>query len=286
MKKRSLLLGGVALLVLLSGCLKKDIEVEEISLDQTEIAVEMGQTILLQATVLPEDAANPALTWISSDSTVASVSEDGEISAGDAGTAAIICQAENGVRAVCRVTVSEPDYSLQLNENEERVFLALNYATAFYRTLDNDLWIKRVEVREIENLEINKNLGHETVTFRGTVETNKSVQDGLWTLVLEDWIVGGSTWPRGMLITADQLQVYDLPSFMVDDTVNYELLNKAINQRYDTINASSEETRPEGYLEPGTYPCLGKNNTCKNITDSPTDLYCDTCDPDRDNIEG
>ena len=208
------------------------------------------------------------------------------MSTGNAGTAAIICQSEDGVRAVCRVTVTEPDYSLQLSENEEWVFLALNYATAFYRTIDDDLWIKRVEIREIENLETKKKLGQKTVTFRGTVETNRSALDDLWVLVLDDWTVGGSTWPRGMLITADQLQVYDILPFLIDDTVDYELLNKAINQRYDTINASSEKTRPDDYLEPGTYRCLGKNNTCRNITDSPTDLYCDACDPDGDNYEG
>lgn len=285
-KRCFFLLCGIALTFLLGGCMKKDIEVEDISLSATETSAGIGQTIFLQAAVTPEDATNPTLTWTSSNSSVAAVSEDGTVSTGNAGTAAIICESENGVRAVCRVTVTEPDYSQQLSENENWVFLALNYATAFYRAIDDDLWIKRVEVREIENLESKKKVGGKTVTFRGTVETNKSVLDDLWILVLEDWTVGGTTWPQGMLITADQLQVYDIPSFMIDDTVNYELLNKAINQRYDTINASSEETRPEDYLEPGTYLCLGKNNTCKNITDSPTDLYCDACDPDGDNYEG
>lgn len=39
-------------------------------------------------------------------------------------------------------------------------------------------------------------------------------------------------------------------------------------------------------LSPSEYWCMGKSNTCKHKTNSYTDLYCDICDPDGDNIEG
>ncbi|WP_044974451.1 hypothetical protein [Ruminococcus sp. HUN007] len=39
-------------------------------------------------------------------------------------------------------------------------------------------------------------------------------------------------------------------------------------------------------LSEGQYYCMGKNDTCKNKTYSPTDLYCRSCDPDDNNIEG
>lgn len=39
-------------------------------------------------------------------------------------------------------------------------------------------------------------------------------------------------------------------------------------------------------LGAGEYYCMGKNDTCKNKTSSPTDLYCYSCDPDGNNIEG
>ena len=31
---------------------------------------------------------------------------------------------------------------------------------------------------------------------------------------------------------------------------------------------------------------MGKNDTCKNKTYSASDLYCHSCDPDNNNIEG
>lgn len=39
-------------------------------------------------------------------------------------------------------------------------------------------------------------------------------------------------------------------------------------------------------LRDGEYWCCGKGDTCRNKTYSPTDLYCHSCDPDDNNIEG
>ena len=36
----------------------------------------------------------------------------------------------------------------------------------------------------------------------------------------------------------------------------------------------------------GSYYCMGKNDTCPNKTHDKYDLYCDSCDPDGDNVEG
>lgn len=36
----------------------------------------------------------------------------------------------------------------------------------------------------------------------------------------------------------------------------------------------------------GTYYCMGKGDTCPNKTHNAYDLYCSSCDPDGDNIEG
>ena len=36
----------------------------------------------------------------------------------------------------------------------------------------------------------------------------------------------------------------------------------------------------------GSYYCMGKNDTCPNKTNNKYDLYCNSCDPDGDNVEG
>lgn len=50
--------------------------------------------------------------------------------------------------------------------------------------------------------------------------------------------------------------------------------------------ASAGKTANDDDLGAGEYYCMGKNDTCKNKTSSPTDLYCYSCDPDGNNIEG
>lgn len=40
------------------------------------------------------------------------------------------------------------------------------------------------------------------------------------------------------------------------------------------------------YDDGGEYYCMGKNDTCPNKTKNAYDLYCNSCDPDGDNIEG
>lgn len=50
-----------------------DIEVEEVTLNETSLSLSKGETVQLEATVFPEDAGNGHLTWSSSDGYVASV---------------------------------------------------------------------------------------------------------------------------------------------------------------------------------------------------------------------
>lgn len=40
------------------------------------------------------------------------------------------------------------------------------------------------------------------------------------------------------------------------------------------------------YDDGGDYYCMGKNDTCPNKTHNKYDLYCNSCDPNGDNIEG
>ena len=70
----------------------------------------VGDTVTLAATVTPDNADNPAVTWSSSDEDVASVDSDGKVTAISAGTADITVTTEDGSYTdSCRVTVEEPE---------------------------------------------------------------------------------------------------------------------------------------------------------------------------------
>jgi len=64
--------------------------------DGADVSVDVGSTVQLGATVLPADASNPALTWSSSDTSVATVDDNGLVTGVAAGTATITAAATDG----------------------------------------------------------------------------------------------------------------------------------------------------------------------------------------------
>ena len=98
------------------------IPVTSITLDKTsEMLTEMGQTIQLTPTVLPDNATDKTVTWSSSNPAVATVSETGLVNAVGSGTATITATAADGsgVTASCEVTVKIPVTSITLDTTSE-----------------------------------------------------------------------------------------------------------------------------------------------------------------------
>lgn len=85
------------------------VEVRSVSLNQTSISLETTDCYQLEATVNPLNADDPTVTWSSSDAGVASVSQEGLVTALTAGTAKITAKA-GAKSAVCKVTVSTKIY--------------------------------------------------------------------------------------------------------------------------------------------------------------------------------
>ena len=89
---------------------KQAIAVTGVSLDQTSASVARGGTLQLTATLSPSNAENKAVTWTSSDTSVATVSSTGLVtvssSAAVGSTATItVTTADGGYTATCLVTV-------------------------------------------------------------------------------------------------------------------------------------------------------------------------------------
>ena len=84
------------------------VPVSQITLNKTETSISVGNSETLTATVAPENAANKALKWASSDEDVATVAPDGTVTAVKVGTATITATATDGSgkSAVCKVTVT------------------------------------------------------------------------------------------------------------------------------------------------------------------------------------
>ena len=84
---------------------KKVVEVTGITLDKEVLALVTGESETLTATVIPDDATDPTVTWSSSDERIATV-KDGVVTGVAVGLATITATAGDK-SATCAVTVSE-----------------------------------------------------------------------------------------------------------------------------------------------------------------------------------
>ncbi len=80
----------------------------------------VGDTIELTAIVYPEDATNKSIIWSSSDENVATVDQQGVVTAVGKGEATITAESVDGPSATCAVTVNEVEiqYSISLNASQ------------------------------------------------------------------------------------------------------------------------------------------------------------------------
>ena len=105
------------------------VQVTDVELDITQKALNVGDTFTLTATIKPNDATDKSVTWSSSDTSVATVDENGVVTAVSEGTATITATAANGVEASCTVTVKQKGDSVFKK--------VLNVVTAPFRAIIN-----------------------------------------------------------------------------------------------------------------------------------------------------
>ena len=95
----------------------KVIPVTGISLNTSSMTMKVGETKALSATVTPSNATDKTVTWISSNTSVATVDSNGKVTAKSAGSATISATA-GSFTANCSVTVVVPVVSVSLNKTE------------------------------------------------------------------------------------------------------------------------------------------------------------------------
>ncbi|MCR4763055.1 MAG: InlB B-repeat-containing protein, partial [Lachnospiraceae bacterium] len=94
--------------ILYAKWIEKTIPVEGVTLDKTSITLKVGDTQMLKATVTPENAMDKSLKWFSGNNDVASVEQDGTVTALKTGKTYITVQSVNGLKTdSCDVTVQD-----------------------------------------------------------------------------------------------------------------------------------------------------------------------------------
>ena len=104
----------------LTGGTESEVQPTSVELNKTQAALVEGSETTLTATVLPVNAANRTVAWSSSAPAVASVDENGKVTAKSAGTAVITATTVNGKTASCTFTVTAKQQT-----EEERVIASI-----------------------------------------------------------------------------------------------------------------------------------------------------------------
>lgn len=89
-----------------------------IIISSEEITLAVGDTDYVYCYFEPYNSARETVTWSSSDESVGTVSQEGDITAVGAGTAVVTATSENGLTASCTVTVSAEKFRLTVSSFE------------------------------------------------------------------------------------------------------------------------------------------------------------------------
>ncbi len=92
---------------------------ESIILDKTEISLKAEESVALIATILPESTTDKSVIWMSSDESVATVDENGVVTAIAVGEATITATTNDGsnLSASCKVTIPTLAVSIEVTPN-------------------------------------------------------------------------------------------------------------------------------------------------------------------------
>ena len=105
----------------------KAVSVTGVTLNKSELSLYTGQSETLTAAVAPDNATNKTVTWSSSDNTIATVDNNGKVTAVKEGIATITAAAADGsgFSAACTVTVTRSEYSISADTT------ALDFGSAY-----------------------------------------------------------------------------------------------------------------------------------------------------------
>lgn len=152
-----------------------------VTLSKTEDTLFVGAKLTLKATVAPEDAYNKAVKWYTSDKTVATVDQNGKITAVAPGKSTITVKTTDGsFKATCVVTVLRKAEKVELNETS----ITINKGTTFTlveKVLPEDSHNKNVTWKSSDEKIAVVNNGTVSGIERGEAVITVTTEDGSFT---------------------------------------------------------------------------------------------------------
>lgn len=154
-------------------------EVASISLDKSSASMLTGETITLKATVLPTTALDPRVEWSSTNTSVATVSQEGVVTAVGPGSATVIAKTlDGGLTATCKVSVIMLAKEIQFASSTLEIYNGDSYtlqATVFPENTSNKTLKWSSSNTAVATVDAN---GTITPIKAGTTTITATAQDG------------------------------------------------------------------------------------------------------------
>ena len=153
--------------------------VESISLDKASLNMLEGATEKIIATIFPEDAVNKKVIWMSSDSTIATVDENGNVTAIKSGQVVITATAEaTNIIATCNVAVSpiSKDETITVESEQSKLRVGQEFTTDI--VLHNGINICAEDIKIDYNKDLFEYVGYDVINGLRVVKELKESNTG------------------------------------------------------------------------------------------------------------
>ncbi|MBU5591005.1 Ig-like domain-containing protein [Clostridium sp. MSJ-4] len=151
----------------------------EISVNKTSMDLLEGSSEKLTATVLPEDAINKKIIWTSSDSSIATIDENGNVTAVKGGQAVITATVEGTtLTATCNVTVTpiSKDETITVESEQSKLRVGQEFTTDI--VLHNGINICAEDIKIDYNKDLFEYVGYDVINGLRVVKELKDSNTG------------------------------------------------------------------------------------------------------------
>ena len=148
-----------------------NVEVQGIKFAQSGGDLNVGDSLNLKVTISPSNAKNNEITWTSSDTTIATVSTSGKVTAKGAGAATITAKTKNGKTATYSLDVYDY-YDLVLMWGQSNMVGTMKNNTEnntkLLKNIDNDIVLHNVSYSRV-TVDMPKNVAFEYLALKNTL---------------------------------------------------------------------------------------------------------------------
>ncbi len=231
---------------------------KSVTLNKTSLRLEKGSSETLQATVLPENTTDKSIIWSSSDSSVAKVAQDGNVTAVAPGDAKIFAKTvDGGKQAECSVTVIVSVSSLSLHPS------ALQLKAGETSTLSLTISPEDVTEREI--------------TWSSSSSSVATVNDGVVTAVKSGSAKITAKASNGVSATCDVTVIVPVTGITVSpQTLVLEQYTSA--KITATVSPSGATDKSVNWKSSNTSIATVSNGTVQALTPGTVDITATTID--------